>query len=61
MLCMNVNFELYKVFYVVATNKSISKGAEVLLISQPAVSQAIHNLEGIRLESAEFEYDGYPQ
>jgi len=43
---MNVNFELYKVFYVVANNKSISKGAEVLSISQPAVSQAIHNLEG---------------
>ena len=42
---MNVNFELYKVFYVVANNKSISKGAEVLSISQPAVSQAIHNLE----------------
>ena len=43
---MNINFELYKVFYVVANNKSISKGAEVLSISQPAVSQAIHNLEG---------------
>ena len=42
---MNVNFELYKVFYVVANNQSISKGAEVLSISQPAVSQAIHNLE----------------
>lgn len=43
---MNVNFELYKVFYVVANNKSISKGAECLSISQPAVTQAIHNLEG---------------
>lgn len=43
---MNVNFELYKVFYVVANNKSISKGAEALSISQPAVTQAIHNLEG---------------
>lgn len=43
---MNINFELYKVFYVVANSKSISKGAEYLSISQPAVSQAIHNLEG---------------
>lgn len=43
---MNINFELYKIFYVVANNKSISKGAEQLLISQPAVTQAIKNLEG---------------
>lgn len=42
---MNINFELYKVFYVVVNNKSISKGANVLLISQPAVTQAIKNLE----------------
>ena len=43
---MEINFELYKIFYVVANNKSISKGAEKLLISQPAVTQAIKNLEG---------------
>lgn len=43
---MDVNFELYKVFYVVANNKSISKGAEELLISQPAVTQSIRMLEG---------------
>lgn len=43
---MDVNFELYKVFYVVANNKSISKGAEELLISQPAVTQSIRILEG---------------
>ena len=42
---MNVNFELYKVFYEVAIEKSISKGAEKLMISQPAVSQAIQTLE----------------
>lgn len=42
---MNINFELYKIFYVVANNKSISKGAEVLMISQPAVTQSIKNLE----------------
>lgn len=42
---MNINFELYKIFYVVANNNSISKGAEVLMISQPAVTQSIKNLE----------------
>ena len=42
---MNINFELYKVFYEVANEKSISKGAEKLLISQPAVTQSIHTLE----------------
>lgn len=43
---MNINFELYKVFYEVANCKSISKGAEKLLISQPAVTQSIQTLEG---------------
>ena len=42
---MNINFELYKVFYEVANQKSISKGAEKLMISQPAVSQSIQTLE----------------
>lgn len=42
---MDVNFELYKVFYEVANEKSISKGAEKLLISQPAVTQSIKTLE----------------
>ena len=43
---MNINFELYKVFYKVANEKSISKGAEKLMISQPAVTQSIKTLEG---------------
>ncbi|MGN0973115.1 MAG: LysR substrate-binding domain-containing protein [Bacilli bacterium] len=43
---MNINFELYKVFYEVANCKSISKGAEKLMISQPAVTQSIQTLEG---------------
>ena len=43
---MNVNFELYKVFYSVANNGSISKASEELLISQPAVTQNIQSLEG---------------
>jgi len=42
---MNVNFELYKVFFEVANCKSISKGAEKLKISQPAVTQSIQTLE----------------
>ena len=42
---MNINFELYKVFYCVANAKSISKGAEELMISQPAVTQSIKTLE----------------
>ena len=42
---MNINFELYKVFYEVANSKSISKGANKLMISQPAVTQSIQTLE----------------
>ena len=42
---MNINFELYKVFYEVAKCGSISKGAQQLMISQPAVSQSIQTLE----------------
>jgi len=42
---MNINFELFKVFYEVANSKSISKGAKKLLISQPAVTNSIKTLE----------------
>ena len=42
---MNIDFELYKIFYEVALAGSISGGAKKLMISQPAVTQAIHNLE----------------
>ena len=42
---MNVNYELYKIFYEVVINGSISKAATSMYISQPAVSQAIKNLE----------------
>ena len=42
---MNINLELYKTFYYVAKNKSMSKAAQELLISQPAISKAITNLE----------------
>ena len=49
---MDVNYELYKVFYYVAKNKNLSKAANDLFISQPAVSQALKKLEeelGIKL------------
>lgn len=42
---MNINFELYKIFYVVAKNKNITKASEKLNISQPAISKSIKNLE----------------
>lgn len=42
---MNVNYEAYKIFYNVANTKSVSKSAEELCISQPAVSWQIKNLE----------------
>lgn len=40
-----VNLELFRVFYTVAKCGSITKAADELFISQPAVSQAIKQLE----------------
>lgn len=40
-----VNLELYRVFYAVAKCGSLTKAAETLYISQPAVSQSIKQLE----------------
>lgn len=42
---MDINLELYKVFYYIVKTGSISKASENLFISQPAVSQSIRNLE----------------
>ena len=42
---MNINLELYKVFYYVAKNESVSRAANELLISQPAISKSIKTLE----------------
>lgn len=42
---MDINLEYYKIFYYVAKYRSITQAAEYLLISQPAVSQAIKHLE----------------
>lgn len=47
-----VNLDLYKVFYTVAKCGSLTKAAEELYVTQPAISQAIKQLEhqlGIRL------------
>jgi DNA-binding transcriptional LysR family regulator len=43
---MNVDFELYRIFYVVANAGNITKAADELHISQPAVTQSIRKLEG---------------
>ncbi len=42
---MDINYELYKVFYYVATSLSFSDAAGQLFISQSAVSQSIKTLE----------------
>ena len=42
---MNIDLELYRVFYTVAKNKHMTKASEELHISQPAISQSIKKLE----------------
>lgn len=42
---MDINFELYKIFYHVASNSSFTDAAAKLHVSQSAISQAIKNLE----------------
>lgn len=42
---MDINYELYKVFYYVAKSLSFSEAADALFISQSAVSQSIKTLE----------------
>ena len=42
---MDINYELYKVFYYVATSLSFSEASKHLFISQSAVSQSIKTLE----------------
>lgn len=44
---MNINLEYYKTFYYVCTTGSITAAAEVLCISQPAVSQSVKQLESL--------------
>lgn len=42
---MNIDFELYRIFYTVANNGNITAAAKELNISQPAISKSIKNLE----------------
>lgn len=42
---MQINLELYRVFYIAAKCGSLTKAAKELYISQPAVSQSIKQLE----------------
>lgn len=42
---MNIDFELYRIFYTVANKGNITKASEELHISQPAISKAIKHLE----------------
>ena len=42
---MNIDFELYRIFYVVANNLNITKASMELNISQPAISKSIKHLE----------------
>lgn len=42
---MDINYELYKVFYYVATSLSFSEASKKLYISQSAVSQSVKTLE----------------
>ena len=42
-----IDFELYKIFYTVAKHSNITKAAESLYISQPAVTMSIKKLEDL--------------
>lgn len=42
---MNINLDLYRIFYIVAKNGSISAAANILFISQPAITFQIKKLE----------------
>lgn len=42
---MEINYESYKIFYTVAIYGSISKAADALYISQPAITKCIQKLE----------------
>ena len=44
-IMMNLNFEYYKTFCVVAESKSITEASQKLLISQPAISKTMKLLE----------------
>ncbi len=45
MIDFEIDIELYKIFYTVAKHSNITKAAEALFISQPAVTMSIKKLE----------------
>lgn len=47
MIEFEIDFELYKIFYTVAKHSNITKAAEALFISQPAVTMSIKKLEDL--------------
>ena len=42
---MNINFEYYKVFYIIAKNRNITKAANELNITQPFISRMLKTME----------------
>lgn len=46
-IILEVNLELYRVFYEVAKYKNISRAADSMHISQPAITQSIKKLESL--------------
>lgn len=42
-----INFELYRIFKIVADEENLSRASEILNISQPAVTKHIKNLENV--------------
>lgn len=42
---MDINFELYKIFYYTVVNASFTKAAEALYVTQSSISQSIKQLE----------------
>ena len=42
---MNTNFEYYKVFYIIAKNRNITKAANELNITQPSISRMLKTME----------------
>jgi DNA-binding transcriptional LysR family regulator len=43
--CMNISYDLYRIFYNVAKYKSFTRAAEVMFCNQPNLTRAIKNLE----------------
>lgn len=44
---MNIDYELYRIFYIVAKNGNITRSSKELLISEPAVSKSIKKLRRV--------------